>query len=165
MVRLYTEEIAEEILERLTDGEGLLKICREVGISDGAVRKWVMNDHKGFASRYAMARQLGFQRMADEIVEIADDSADDYITVDGERRVNHDAINRSRLKVDTRKWMLAKVLPKIYGDKVAIDVDGAVEVKAVTNDKLESRIADLIGKAGTAGFIGRTIEADESKED
>lgn len=64
------------------------------------------------------ARELGYLRMADEILEIADDNASDTRTdEDGNEFVNHDVINRARLRVDTRKWMLSKCLPKIFGDK------------------------------------------------
>ncbi|WP_408871303.1 hypothetical protein [Gluconobacter oxydans] len=66
--RLYTPEIAEEILERLSDGESLASICEREGMpSRGAVNHWVITDHDGFASRYACAREAGLMVMADDI--------------------------------------------------------------------------------------------------
>lgn len=66
--------------------------------------------------------------MADELVEIADDGTNDYVEreVDGGVRVVFDGehFQRSRLRVDTRKWVLSKVLPKIYGDKIGVEVTG-----------------------------------------
>ena len=63
--------------------------------------------------------------MADELLEIADDGRNDRIAdEDGNERTDHDVIARSRLRVDTRKWLLSKALPKIYGDKVQNEHSG-----------------------------------------
>jgi hypothetical protein len=73
------------------------------------------------------AREIGYFILADEIMEIADDATNDYTTRAKEEGaevvVNHDHISRSKLRVDTRKWMLSKMLPKVYGDKVAVGGD------------------------------------------
>lgn len=64
-----------------------------------------------FSDQYATARETGYRLMADELVEIADDKAGDPA--------------RDRLRLDTRKWLLSKALPKVYGDKLAhTDGDG-----------------------------------------
>lgn len=66
--------------------------------------------------------------LADELFSIADDGSNDtYEATEGEEkstRTDHDVINRSRLRIDTRKWYLSKVLPKIYGDKVTNEHTG-----------------------------------------
>src|ERR1700759_4888640 len=96
---LYTEELAARICERLAAGETLRGICRDDGMpNERTVRTWAREDET-FSPQYAKAREIGYQGMADEIVEIADSSGD------------------ARLQVDTRKWLLSKALPKIYGDK------------------------------------------------
>ncbi|HRP05296.1 MAG TPA: hypothetical protein PLV87_10330, partial [Opitutaceae bacterium] len=63
--------------------------------------------------------------MADEMMEIADDARNDWMERRGEEdagwQVNGEHIQRSRLRVDTRKWMLSKALPKLYGEKQEID--------------------------------------------
>lgn len=154
--RLYTHEIAETILERLADGEGLIAICRDAGMpSDGAVRHWVESDHDGFATKYTRARARGYERLADEILELSDDSRRDVrVGEDGREIVDHEVVARSRLRVDSRKWLLSKLLPKTYGDKLDLNHAGALEVKAVPDDKLDARLADLCGKAGIAGVVG-----------
>lgn len=89
-----------------------------------------MSDADKFASQYGRAREIGYQRMADEIVEIADDATNDFMTrtnKDGDEyeAVNQEHIQRSKLRIDTRKWLMSKALPKIYGDKVALtDAEG-----------------------------------------
>jgi len=72
-----------------------------------------------FHSFYTRAREIGYHRMADELIDIADDSSNDVMLKEGRNgtfaAVDHENINRSRLKVDTRKWLLSKALPKLYG--------------------------------------------------
>lgn len=106
----YDPEIAAEILDRLAAGETLRSICRSDGMpSDMSVRRWAAEDRDGFSSRYAKARDEGMHVMADEIVEIADSPSGD--------------VQRDRLRVDTRKWLLSKIVPKVYGDKTMVSGD------------------------------------------
>lgn len=165
--RLYTPEIAEVILDRLADGERLRKICESEGMpSRGAVQHWVLTDHDGFASRYARACEIGWQLMAEDTLDIADDGRNDvFVDQAGSERVNQDVVNRSRLRVDTRKWLLSKMLPKVYGDKLDLNHSGDLAVRAVPDDKLESRLADLIGKTGIAGAVGGAGAAKGPPED
>jgi hypothetical protein len=93
---------------------------------ESTVRKWAIDNIDGFRERYTSARELGYHSMADEIFDIADDGRNDWMTRHNERAgtseevPNNEHMNRSRLRVDTRKWFLAKVLPKIYGEKLAL---------------------------------------------
>lgn len=121
---VYTEEAAEEICRRLVEGETLSAICRDGHIpAFGTVQHWIADDREGFAVRYARAREFGYIRMADDITDISDDGSNDWMernVGDGETITvaDHEHISRSKLRVDTRKWLLAKVLPKIYGDRI-----------------------------------------------
>lgn len=133
---LYTPELAELICERLADGETLKAICRDDGMPDArTVRRWAMDNLEGFGKRYSQARELGYLKMADEIIDLADDASADSYQEGSSRRPDHAAVQRSRLQVDTRKWLLAKALPKIYGDRQNHEVEAG--------DKL----ADLIRKS------------------
>jgi hypothetical protein len=76
------------------------------------VRRWALDDVEGFAGHYARAREIGYQGMADDLTEIAN-------AKDGDPA-------RDRLRVDTRKWLLSKALPKIYGDKQQIGHSGSL---------------------------------------
>ena len=71
------------------------------------VRRWALDDVEGFSDQYARAREIGYQGMADDLTEIAD-------AKDGDPA-------RDRLRVDTCKWLLSKVLPKVYGEKQTVD--------------------------------------------
>lgn len=128
---LYTPELAGLICTKLADGQSLRSICEPEDMPDEkTVRTWALEDYQGFSPQYAKAREQGYLRMADDLLEIADDGRNDFIArqgADGSATVavDHDHISRSRLRVDTRKWLLSKVLPKVFGDKVALtDPDG-----------------------------------------
>lgn len=83
----------------------------------------MINDSKTLAKRYAHACEIRSEKIFEEIITIADCEDNDISVVDGEQRVNHDVIQRDRLRVDARKWVLAKMNPKKYGDKLDIDAD------------------------------------------
>ena len=75
-------------------------------VEGGGVSSLLFRDH------YAHARVLGYEALADLIRDIADDSAGDVLE---NGRIDHENINRSRLRVDALKWILAKALPRRYG--------------------------------------------------
>lgn len=118
---MYTEEIASEICLRLSGGESLRAICEDERLPNRTtVHLWVISDREGFSNQYARARQSQALRWAEEIMDIADTDGD---------------VQRSRLQVDTRKWMLSKVLPKVYGEKQQVEhsgVDGAPIITEIT---------------------------------
>lgn len=100
----FTNALASRICERLAAGETLRAICRDDKIpSEPTVRRWAL-EREAFSAQYARAREIGYQGLADELTEIADDKGGDP--------------TRDRLRVDTRKWLLSKALPKLYGDKI-----------------------------------------------
>lgn len=88
------------------------------------VLKWARNDVNGFRQKYLDSREIGYHILGDEIREIADDGRNDWMEIlnrDGEAvgwKVNGEAVQRSKLRVETRKWILSKMLPKIYGPKL-----------------------------------------------
>jgi len=83
------------------------------------VRSWALDDREGFAALYSRARELQMYGIADEILEIADDGSKDIrVTPEGRETVDYEIVQRSKLKVDSRKWLLSKLLPKVYGDKI-----------------------------------------------
>ena len=92
--------------------------------------KW-LNDYKEFSEQYARAKEAQADAFAEEILDIADDGTNDWVEIhgrDGENtgwRENGEAIRRSVLRVDARKWLMGKLKPKKYGDKVQAEVTGA----------------------------------------
>ena len=113
----FDQQIADAVCERLAAGESLRKACEAEGLTAQTMLRWIEAD-TALAEQYAQARARGYALLADELVAIADDGLNDTYQTENGEAVNHDVIARSRLRVDTRKWMLAKMLPKLYGDKL-----------------------------------------------
>jgi hypothetical protein len=121
----FTQEIADEICERLVEGESLRKICRDDHTPNVAtVCRWLASN-EGFREHYAHARALQADTLADEILDIADDaSLDTKIVGEDEREVcNTEFVQRSKLRIDSRKWLAGKMAPKKYGDYQTVDLN------------------------------------------
>ncbi len=112
---LYTEALAAKICRRLADGEPLRSICRDKVMPDKAtVLRWLADKKKAdFRDQYAHAREMQADALFDEALEIADDATGDWATdAKGNKVLDHEHVQRSRLRVDTRKWAAGKLAPK-----------------------------------------------------
>lgn len=135
----YTEAIANEICERLAAGQTLRTICKDDHIpAESTVRWWVITDREGFSAHYTRARDLGLDAIAEELFDIADDGTNDWMTVGREgaeyQVENKEVTNRSKLRVETRKWYLSKLAPKRYGEKVEHNFGNPLSVKTIRDD-------------------------------
>lgn len=119
----FSDELAIAICERLACGESLRKICLSDDMpAQSTVYKWLLDPERAdFVEQYARARELQADTLFDECQDIADDGSNDYMGDD--EKYNGDAVQRSRLRIDTRKWMAGKLRPKKYGDKTLIGSD------------------------------------------
>lgn len=117
----YTTALAEEICEAIAcDSKGLRRLCNdnEHWPSRSNIYVWLKN-HSEFQDLYARAKECQVEALIDEILEIADDSSNDYaINDEGKLIVNHEHIQRAKLRIDTRKWLAAKLCPRLYGDRL-----------------------------------------------
>jgi hypothetical protein len=95
-----------------------------------------LRKYPDFAEHYARAREQQAEKYASEIIEIADETPTCAVPdPDGGVSVRVDAagIQRNKLRVDARKWIACKLLPKVYGDKTAITGDGGGPVQIITS--------------------------------
>lgn len=129
----YTDELIDDILSELSfSNKGLVTICKSKGVDFSGFYKRIAKSEE-LIQRYARAKELQMEFMADEIQAIADDGENDtYIDDNGNARTDHDNIQRSKLRVDTRKWLMSKLLPKKYGDKIDVTSDGEKVSQATT---------------------------------
>jgi hypothetical protein len=136
--------------------------------------KWVETEPE-VSKHYARAREIGYLKLADEIIALSDKTYE-WVTIqeldpDGKpvfdeagepllktvlMPLNNDVIAHKRVQIDTRKWMLSKMLPKIYGDKLTQEHTGAnggpiamaaVDLKNLSDEELEN-MNRLLTKAG-----------------
>lgn len=136
---IFTETVADEICERLGNGESLRSICCDEAMpAQRTVIGWLAKgdndpaeypEFAEFVRKYIRAREVQADTIFDEILDIADDGSNDWMERrDGEGnnlgwKENGEALQRSRLRVDARKWMAGKLSPRKYGEKTLIGSD------------------------------------------
>jgi terminase small subunit-like protein len=145
---LFTQELADKICRIVaTSTDGIRKICRlNPGFpSHTVVHEWRL-DYPAFADQYATAKRNQAELLAEEIMDISNDDSQDLMHTETGTKFNSEFVARSRLKVDSRKWIACKLLPKIYGDKSEVTTNSvADEQLKATLSKLQSAV-DLITK-------------------
>ncbi|WP_422016378.1 hypothetical protein [Reyranella sp.] len=125
----FSEALAAEICRRLADGELLCDICRPARMpSRDTVRRW-QSEHGPFRDRYAIARDQQADALAEEAIQIA-------------RNADADSVAVCRLQIDTIKWLIAKIAPRRYGDKLLPDATVKVSIGEAI-EKGRERVARL----------------------
>lgn len=124
IIEPLSQELMEEICNTIaTTTYGLKKLCRlnthwppHTTIVDFRIKNPV------FGELYARSKQAQVEALVDEILDIADDATNDYSVNDkGEEVLDREHIQRSRVRIDSRKWIASKLAPKLYGDKIIIN--------------------------------------------
>ena len=138
----YTQEMADAICEKIASGESVRAICKPDDMpAMSTVFRWLSNS-KEFSEQYARSKQAQAEYMVDEILDIADDGTNDWMekrSKDGDMLgwvENGEALRRSVLRVDARKWLAMKLLPKKYGEKLDVNAThaGEIAVRRVVTD-------------------------------
>jgi len=149
----YTEEIAEEICERVACGESLANICRDEHMpAQSEVWRWCEKDREGFRGRFARAREAQAEHWADQLVDLADSVAGSSDSA---------LVAATKLQIDTRKWVASKLKPKRYGDRVEqiMTVDAGAEpqdamavLQAIANDPAQDVNVRLRAAEAALGY-------------
>jgi ATP-dependent protease HslVU (ClpYQ) ATPase subunit len=134
---IFTPELATELCVRLSEGRSLRSVCRDADMpAVSSVFLWLRRDQE-FSEQYARAKEEAADAIFDELLEIADDP-------DGD-------VQRDRLRVDTRKWMLAKMKPRKYSDRHIIQTETKPDLVATLEDAMEQaqrQRAEMVKKLG-----------------
>jgi len=140
----------DTILEKIIEGKSCRSILdsdRENLPSNRLFIEWLSGDLE-LSKQYTQACELRSEKMADDILNICDSVEDDIIVLeDGREVVNNNVIQRDRLRVDTRKWLLAKMNPKKFGDRISQEITGEVTINKLSPEERQKRIDELIQKA------------------
>lgn len=139
----YTDELARKICLLIMEGKTLRAICDDPRMPNKTtITRWLAEPKfEAFREMYYYARRVYAELLMDEVIEIADDTSQDWMqTYDKKGEPNgwkpdNEAIQRSRVRIDSRKWLAAKLIPRIYGEK--LDIEHGVT----------SELADLIRDA------------------
>lgn len=147
---LFNAKLVQEICDRLAVGQNLVEICDDKHMPDRlTVANWLMRGyadqldnkptpHREFINMYTRAREVGSEMMLDEIKSISDNGRNDWMekeTRNGTIQVvNHEHVSRSKLRVDARELMAARMHPRKYAptQKIA-GADGGSFVVEVVN--------------------------------
>ncbi len=124
----FDPAIADKVLDGLVRGLSLRQASELHGVSQRTFLDWVESGvNPEFSAQYARVRKIGYLTLAEEILEIADTpmlGVETKTKADGTVETTEgDMLAHRRLQVDTRKWMLSKMLPKVYGDKLELAGD------------------------------------------
>ena len=143
---VYSKTLFNRICTRIAEGESLRSVCRDPKMpSMSQVMNWLngtvkkVGNPKPLQEQYARAMEARADALFEEIEEIADDGSNDWMERhgdDGENigwQLNGEHVQRSKLRVDTRKWMLGKMKPKKYGDKLEVEATVGMTVNVVDN--------------------------------
>jgi transposase-like protein len=123
----YSQELADDICAQLAEGRSLKSVCKDESVpSTQTIFTW-FRKYPDFLDKYARAKEESADAMAEEILDIADDGQNDWMErLDNNGnsigwQVNGEHIQRSRVRIDTRKWLASKLKPKKYGDKIEVE--------------------------------------------
>ena len=129
----YDAEIADQILDLVSQGRSLAAACDEIGFPVSTAYYWNRYDREGFAARLTKARWSGAHVIADDILRLADGQMPvvDLPQIEGQlpeyRRARLDELNSAewtKMRIQAREWYLKKVAPREYGDKVEVTHQG-----------------------------------------
>lgn len=121
----YNEDLASDILALMVEGRSLKSICEHDAMPDAStVYRW-LHKHSAFRDNYARAQQDRMTAFAEDVLEIADDNTGDT--------------QRDKLRVDTRKWIMSKMDPKRFGEKVTQEHTGEVAVTQITRKIIDTK--------------------------
>lgn len=110
-------QLAQDIIAHMLGGKSCRASCKDVGVPLASFMRWVSND-ESLADQYARAREMLIEHMAEDLLQISDEA----VATTAAGSTDSGAVAKQRLQVDTRKWLLSKLAPKKYGDKVEHDL-------------------------------------------
>jgi hypothetical protein len=139
----YTEDIADEICWRITHGEPLVRICADEHLPHVAtIYRWLIR-FPIFCDMYTRAREEQADTNADEILAIADEMPPEYTDEKGRTTIDHSYLAWQKQRIEARKWTAAKLKPRKYGDRVALEgVEDGAAIK--TEDTNANKFLDII---------------------
>lgn len=150
MIFDMTDELFDEICERMVDGESVRTICKDDHMPAISTLMKILNQNPDRSAQYARALQMRADAMFEEIMDISDDGSNDYMLRNADDPtsivLNGEHVQRSKLRVDSRKWALGRMNPKKYGDKTFIGgvddapvkVQNTIDVSNLSLEELET---------------------------
>ncbi len=130
------EQTFDAIMADIADGQPMRQAAENAGVSRRAAW-YAINSCDEWLHKYARAKDSMIEAMSDDMLAIADARETDVmVTEDGQRVIDNEAVQRARLRVDSRKWLLSKLAPKRYGDRLELagDADAPLHLHITPNE-------------------------------
>jgi hypothetical protein len=157
----YTEELADRICDLVSNGVNLRKVCRMDGMPAWrTIYDWVVAKPE-FAARLARAREMGFDALAEEALEISNTPMMGQKQVMGDKSTFttvEDMLGHRKLQIETRLKLLAVWDPKRYGNKVQLGGDGGSPIKIEAQVEADTYLAALL----TNVELNKQVNANEN---
>jgi hypothetical protein len=135
---VYSKKLGDEIAKQLSLGKSLRRICKEEDMPTmSTCLLWAVDLEHPFSEQYDRGRELQAEYFADELQDIADDGSNDFMMTKFGIKVDKEHIQRSRLRVDTRKWIASKLKPKRYGDKIQNEHSGRITLSDLIDESMK----------------------------
>ena len=154
---LKSIELTNDICTRIADGESLRSICREDGYpAIGSFLRWVAEDDI-LREQYARAMEMRADCLFEEMTDIADDATNDFMDKVGQdgslgdKVLNAEHIQRSRLRIETRKWVTGRMNPKKYGESSKVTLSGDKDNPIIVKSARDLTDDDLANIAAGSG--------------
>lgn len=119
-------DLALKIIEQIANGELASKVCKKEGVNWGSWWRYCQQ-HEELRSMYASSREQQYRLIADNLIDLVDEKP----ACDANGKMDPGSVTWQRNRVDTRKWLISKILPKEYGDKVVLDENSHINIKVV----------------------------------
>jgi hypothetical protein len=158
----YSKAVAAEICERISDGETLRAICRDDHMpSWRTVYNW-REQVPAFAEQLAVARDMGFDAIAEDTIDMVDETPERTATMHGDKvDAGHVAWQKNR--VEQRLKLLSKWSNR-YSDKQSIQMSGSLALTTMTNDDIEAEIARLAAQVGHSALAATSVDPDPHQD-
>lgn len=130
--------------EIATSNKGVATICKEMKESEGyfpterAIFKWILED-SALKEKYETAKAFQTEVFVDEMIQISDYKGGDYYETEQGIKLDKESVLRSRLKIETRKWVAVHLLPHKYGNNMDLRVS-QLEAMLVEQNKQITRL-------------------------
>ena len=143
----YDAELAAKVLDLLAQSGSLRRVCRELGVSRNSIIPWVVDNTEGFGDAYARAKEHGIDTLVEETLDIADDGSNDYMDAEHGPALNSESIQRSKVRVETRRWLAERLAPRRYGLRQGLDVTSSDGTLQMDDTARSARVAQLVALA------------------
>lgn len=143
----YTEELAERFCAELAQGQSMVAVCKSEEYPHRAtIFRWI-GKYPEFRDKYEKAKEECADYLVEEMLDIADNGSNDWMERNGEDnegyQLNGEHVQRSRLRLDTRKWIASKLKRKKYGDSSTTTHEGNIRLTDLSEDELDRKILQL----------------------